>query len=153
MLLVPGPALLTWPWRQRRAPAAPPTDPSPLELWALPFVLAGSHSCGAQVGFVVAPGDALERDPVGSMGALLALLTLASAFVGALASVIVAKLTRFPPPRRPMLRLFGALVAGLLLGALAWTSEGDAPGIDFALLLLAPVALAWPWRKRKPAPD
>lgn len=152
LLLVPGPALLAWPWGARRGPAVA-VEPSPETLsrlaWLLPLLLAGGVSCGASIGFTLAAGDALERDPVGSLLAALSLLSMAGAFTASIVSVVVAKALRRSPPQRLGQRVLAGVLLGTLLGVLAWRgSDGSGSGVDLFLLLMVPAALSWSWSPR-----
>lgn len=116
--------------------------------WGLPFLIAFGMALGSFIGFVVAADDALERDPVGSVGALAMFINLVAGFVVSGITVLVAKAISLSPPDRFALRLVLSGLGGALTGAIGWVARDDFTGaLGLVLLVIIPVALSLPWGK------
>jgi hypothetical protein len=148
------PALITWPWgvaREAPGPLAVISESTRWRrAWGLPFMLAFGMGFGSMIGFPLAAGDALERDPVGSMGVVALFMSVAAGFVMSFPTVALAKgLGRKAPTRLP-LRFVLSWVAGAVAGALGFLVRNeDEAGMALTFLLAAPVLLSWPWRSGK----
>jgi hypothetical protein len=154
-LLILGPSLLVWPWG---APPDPPREAGAQAgrglAWTLPFALAFGQALGSSVGFAAAAGSALERDPAGSMLALLIFSTAVGTLVVSTATVAFFALIRRPAPERLAFRAGLGVLIGGLNGAFAWilrTSEFSFVG-GLALILAAIVlSVPWPVARGRPA--
>jgi hypothetical protein len=148
------PALIAWPWgvaREEPGPVAVISESTRWRrAWGLPFMLAVGMGFGSMIGFPLAAGDALERDPVGSLGVVALFMTVAAGFVLSLPTLALAKgLGRRAPTRLP-LRFVLSWVAGAVAGALGFLVRNDfEAGLALTFLVGAPVLLSWPWRSGK----
>jgi hypothetical protein len=152
------PALIAWPWGVAREEPPPETVLSEStrgrRAWALPFMLAGGMGFGSMIGFGLAAGDALERDPVGSMGLVALFMNVAAGFIMSLLTVALAKGLGRKAPTGLGLRFVLSWIAGAVAGALGWIMRSETEGVLALIFLLsAPVLLSWPWRSGKANAD
>ena len=157
-LITVAPSLLVWPWAAKEDPVPAPGSVAAhakrdRRRWGLPFALAASQTFGALVGFGVAAGSAIGRDPAGSAGALLALGTVFYTVILSTATVGFFTLLRKATPDRMALRVALGVGTGGLVGGLSWAFQrGDMSLVPLVILGLATIVLSSPWPGRSSAP-
>ena len=124
--------------------------------WFVPFLVSGGMAFGALIGVTSASDAAGQEGPAGELagaaGALMVVICLATGFVLATLTIVVAKLLRRGAPDRIALRVGLSVVGGASIGALGSNPGNVTTGAAWVLLIGVPVALAWP-SFAKAAPD
>ncbi len=121
-------------------------------VWFLPFPVSGLMACGSFIGMSSVSDAALQQGPAGDMagavGALLFLICIASGFVMATLTLIVAKFFRRGPTHLISVRLGLSFVGGTIIGVLGTKPDQLSVEAGWLLLLGLPVLVMWPSRLR-----
>jgi hypothetical protein len=121
------------------------SDAFPPRLAALPFVVAIGLTVGAAIASSIVGPEQPRNNDVAIGGAIVVYGTFAVGFVVSLITIVIGALIRQYPPARVVLRGGLAVVAGGIIGALAWTRFTGVSVIALALLIGAPIGLSWTW--------
>ena len=118
------------------------TDAFPLRLAALPFLVSIGLTLGVGITSSIFGPEQPRNNDVAVGGAILVYGTFAISFVLSLVTIVIGAVMKKYPPARVLLRGGLGVVAGGVIGAIAWTKVAP---IALILILLAAIALSWTW--------
>jgi hypothetical protein len=110
----------------------------------LPPGLAVAMAIGTMLGGSIASGNRVSHGDLDIGPALVGIVTVAFAFIGASLTILIRMLMRRDASDRIALRTGLGVVAGGLIGAASESKIGG-PSVFWIMLVLLPVALAAPW--------
>jgi hypothetical protein len=119
-----------------------PGDAFPPRLAALPFVVAIGLTVGASITSSIFGPEQPRNNDVAAGGALLVYGTFVIGFVLSVITIVIGAVMKTYPPARVLLRGGAGVIAGGVIGAIAWTKIAP---LSMLLLLIASIALSWTW--------
>src|SRR5262245_631395 len=103
-------------------------DAFPVRVAMLPFVIGAGLAFGQGIaGALIGPELPRNNDVAGAGAAIMFYLTFASGFVVTLITIVIRAVLKRQLPTRPLLRGGVSVLAGALIGALAWSRLGIFP--------------------------
>lgn len=117
----------------------------PPRLAALPFVVATGLMIGAGITSSIFGPEQPRNNDVAIGGAIVVYVTFAIGFVVSLITIVIGAVLRRYPPARILLRGGLSMIAGGIIGALAWAQFTGVTALVLALLIGASIGLAVSW--------
>ncbi|MBN1546660.1 MAG: hypothetical protein JW902_08385 [Syntrophaceae bacterium] len=116
-------------------------------VWLIPFLVSGGMAFGALVGISFFSDDTRQEGPAGdiagALGALMVIICIVAGFAMAALTIIVAKVRHRRTPDHIFITLVMSALGGIIIGVLVWNIQGLNVAVDWLLLLVGPVLLAW----------
>ena len=122
-------------------------DAFPMRVGLLPFAIAAGLSIGESiVGALIAPELPKNNDVAGAGAAIMFMLTVGGGFLISLVTIVMRAVMRRSLPKRIGFRAAVSVAAGAIIGVFTWSPIAHI-AITLPLLVIAPIALSWPWPK------